>query len=50
VGRSPLEYLSAAARSRQRKAVLELMTSPPMEVAALEDRFIERISTLEKEG
>lgn len=42
-GRSPLEYLNAAERSRQRAATLRLMSAPPTSVAALARRFIEEI-------
>jgi 5-methylthioribose kinase len=42
-GRSPLEYLDAAARDRQRAAVLSLMTTPPATVAALVRAFVRRV-------
>ena len=38
-GRSPLEYLDAAERARQRAAVLALMHAPPATIAALAARF-----------
>lgn len=38
-GRSPLEYLDATERARQRAAVLRLMHAPPDTVAALAARF-----------
>ena len=39
-GRSPLEYLDAAERARQRAAVLALIPDPPPTVAALAARFV----------
>lgn len=42
-GRSPLEYLDAAARERQRAAVLGLIDAPPPTVAALVEGFIMRL-------
>lgn len=36
-GRSPLEYLSALERERQRQAVLDLMPAPPTDVGVLID-------------
>lgn len=42
-GRSPLEYLDAGERDRQRRATLALMAEPPPSVAALVDRFVEEI-------
>ncbi len=39
-GRSPLEYLTAEQRDRQRDAVLRLMNEPPASIAATIDRFI----------
>jgi aminoglycoside phosphotransferase (APT) family kinase protein len=42
-GRSPLEYLDAAARARQRDAVLALLDCPPTTVAGLAAAFIERL-------
>ena len=38
-GRSPLEYLDAAERARQRTAVTELMQAPPATIADLAARF-----------
>lgn len=38
-GRSPLEYLDAAARARQRATTLALMRDPPTTIAALAARF-----------
>ena len=38
-GRSPLEYLDADERRRQRKAVLGLLSDPPATVAALAERI-----------
>lgn len=38
-GRSPLEYLGAAERERQRRVVLKLMRDPPLDVATLAQRF-----------
>jgi 5-methylthioribose kinase len=42
-GRSLLEYLDEAARTRQRRAVLALMSSPPARVADLIDEFVARL-------
>jgi aminoglycoside phosphotransferase family enzyme len=42
-GRSPLEYLDAEERSRQRRIVIDLMHAPPDTVAGLVDRFVERL-------
>jgi 5-methylthioribose kinase len=42
-GRSPLEYLSAAERERQRKVVLALMQNPPDSMNELIERFIARL-------
>lgn len=39
-GRSPLEYLEADERRRQRAAVLELMAAPPSAMDELIDRFL----------
>lgn len=39
-GRSPLEYLSAAERERQRRVVLALMAQPPARIDELVTRFI----------
>jgi aminoglycoside phosphotransferase (APT) family kinase protein len=39
-GRSPLEYLDAAGRERQRAATLALMREAPATVEALADRFV----------
>jgi aminoglycoside phosphotransferase (APT) family kinase protein len=38
-GRSPLEYLTAAERQRQREIVLPLMREPPASLAALVETF-----------
>ena len=46
-GRSPLEYLDATERARQRTAVVALMADPPASVPALADRFVARIEGLE---
>lgn len=42
-GRSPLEYLDAPARERQRAAVVALLASPPATIADLIARFIARL-------
>lgn len=42
-GRSPLEYLDAAERARQRAVVVELLAQPPAAVAALTEQFVEGI-------
>jgi hypothetical protein len=42
-GRSPLEYLDAAARARQGRVVVALMAAPPATVAMLVQRFVEGI-------
>ena len=42
-GRSPLEYLSAAERDRQRQRVLGLMAKPPLTIAQLVAQFSEGI-------
>lgn len=39
-GRSPLEYLDAAERTRQARAVTALMMNPPRTVAELAERFV----------
>ena len=39
-GRSPLEYLDAEARRRQREAVIRLMAEPPATVEALIERLL----------
>lgn len=39
-GRSPLEYLDAAERARQRAAVIALMQAPPATIADLAARFV----------
>ncbi len=39
-GKSPLEYLDAAARDRQREAALSLMRDAPLDVAGLVDAFV----------
>lgn len=43
VGRSPLEYLSAAERERQREAVVRLIQHPPQQMLELIERFIQEI-------
>jgi 5-methylthioribose kinase len=43
VGRSPLEYLDADERVRQKTAVLALMANPPQSVADLTSRFLEEL-------
>jgi aminoglycoside phosphotransferase (APT) family kinase protein len=43
VGRSPLEYLDAAAQQRQRAAALDLMARPPRRVGELVREFLERV-------
>ena len=45
LGRSPLEYLDAAARDRQRRAVLQLIARPPESIPALIRAFAEEIAT-----
>jgi 5-methylthioribose kinase len=42
-GRSPLEYLTAPERERQRAAALALMTAPPRTVFELVTQFLERL-------
>jgi 5-methylthioribose kinase len=42
-GRSPLEYLSEAERSRQRDAVVSLMSDPPATIDRLTTQFLNRI-------
>lgn len=42
-GRSPLEYLDAAERARQRAAVLALLPAPPPSLPALIPAFIDRL-------
>ncbi|MBI4662706.1 MAG: phosphotransferase [Verrucomicrobia bacterium] len=44
-GRSPLEYLSEAARHRQRTAVLNMIPTPPSSVLELVQRFEQRLAT-----
>jgi thiamine kinase-like enzyme len=46
-GRSQLEYLSAAERSRQQTAVVQLMATPPAKMRELIPRFIDSLSTSE---
>ena len=43
VGRSPLEYLSAAERARQRDTVLRRMPTPPARIADLISQFEEEL-------
>jgi aminoglycoside phosphotransferase (APT) family kinase protein len=43
-GRSPLEYLTEEERSRQRSAVLDLMSTPPASIAGLVEEFIRRLN------
>ena len=43
-GRSPLEYLTAAARTRQQQVVVALMQQPPASVPTLIDDFINRLA------
>jgi tRNA A-37 threonylcarbamoyl transferase component Bud32 len=43
-GRSPLEYLDAQERDRQRRVVLELMQRPPASINALAQQFTDRIT------
>jgi tRNA A-37 threonylcarbamoyl transferase component Bud32 len=42
-GRSPLEYLDRIERERQRNAVLDLISSPPLTVNDLVDEFLARL-------
>jgi 5-methylthioribose kinase len=42
-GRSPLEYLSPAARERQERVVVQLMHNPPATVEQLASRFVQEI-------
>lgn len=44
LGRSPLEYLDAAARDRQQRAVLQLIVRPPESIPALIRAFAEEIA------
>jgi hypothetical protein len=44
LGRSPLEYLDAAARDRQRRAVLQMIARPPAGIPALIAAFAEEIA------
>jgi 5-methylthioribose kinase len=44
-GRSPLEYLDAAARARQRKAIIGLLAEPPSSVPQLAGTFLDRLET-----
>jgi len=48
VGRSPLEYLDAEERTRQRAAVLGLMAEPPATVAELARSFLGQLEPLAK--
>ena len=43
VGRSPLEYLSAEERARQREAVVRLIRKVPLDVPELIERFLQEI-------
>jgi aminoglycoside phosphotransferase (APT) family kinase protein len=43
-GRSPLEYLDATERARQRAAVLGLIPTPPNTIPDLTDRFVARLA------
>lgn len=43
-GRSPLEYLDAGERDRQKAAVLALMPDLPLTVAGLTQRFLEQLA------
>jgi 5-methylthioribose kinase len=42
-GRSPLEYLSSAEKTRQTNVVVDMMSSAPQSVALLIDTFLEQI-------
>jgi len=42
-GRSPLEYLSEAARARQQEAVLALLANPPLRITELVNQFISKL-------
>jgi fructosamine-3-kinase len=42
-GRSPLEYLSEAARARQQEAVLALLANPPLTITELVNQFISKL-------
>jgi tRNA A-37 threonylcarbamoyl transferase component Bud32 len=42
-GRSPLEYLDDAGRARQRRIIVDLMSSPPTSVLHLINRFAEEL-------
>jgi len=42
-GRSPLEYLSATERARQRQAALLLLSNPPCQVSDLVSEFLSRL-------
>jgi len=44
-GRSPLEYLSAEERARQRAAVISMMSAPPASVAGLVSEFLARLES-----
>jgi tRNA A-37 threonylcarbamoyl transferase component Bud32 len=44
-GRSPLEYLDAAERARQRATVESLLSDPPRRLDALIDEFVGRLGT-----
>lgn len=46
-GRSPVDYLDADGRRRQRLAMIELIANPPATVAALADQFLDTITRLE---
>jgi 5-methylthioribose kinase len=46
-GRSPLEYLDAAARARQQAVVLHIMDSAPSTIPELITRFIEQLDAAE---
>ncbi|MBA2482114.1 MAG: phosphotransferase [Planctomycetes bacterium] len=48
-GRSPLEYLDAVARARQRAAIVTLMASPPRTISELTTAFLAGISRAEGE-
>lgn len=49
-GRSPLEYLAGAERSRQRRAVLALMLKPQPSLVLLIDNFRKELACLESNG
>jgi hypothetical protein len=46
-GKSPLEYLDDAQRTRQRAALRALLPDPPQTISTLADRFLSELQRIE---